>query len=112
MNEKVSFATKILNVALDNVHKIDDVLRRSKRQIKKNTFRYYFYTYNIIIDPISYFEAISSFDVNFWKKAIQTKLELLIKNQTWKLVYLSPRTKPISCICIFKIKFYLDSWFD
>ena len=80
--EKVSYAAKTLNALLDDVDKIDDVLRKSKRQRKETSFRDDLYTYIVSIDPISYFEAISSFDGNFWKKATQTELDSLINNKT------------------------------
>ena len=97
LKEKVSHATKTLDAPLDDdVDKIDNVLRKSKRQRKETSFGDDFYTYVVSTDPMSFFETISSSDGNFWKEVIQTKLDSLIKNQTWELVDLSPRTKPIS----------------
>ena len=107
LKEKVSHATKTLDAPLhDDVDKTDNVLRRSKRQRKETSFGDDFYTYVVSTDPMSYFEAVSSSNGNFWKEAIQTELDSLIKNQTWELVDLPPGTKPINCKWIFKIKYF------
>ena len=80
LNEKVSHKTNILNALLDDINKIDDILRRSKRQRKETSFGDNFYTYNVSIDPISYSKIISSFDAKFWKETVQIKLDSLNKN--------------------------------
>ena len=61
---------------------------------------------------MSFFEAVSSSDGNFWKEAIQTELDSLIKNQTWELVDLPPGTKPINCKWIFKRKYFPDGFVE
>ena len=79
----IPHATKTLSAYLDDIDKTNEVLRRSKRQRKKkNFFGDDFYTYNVSINPISHFEAISSFDAKFQKEAIEIELESLTKNQT------------------------------
>jgi len=37
-------------------------------------------------DPLTYFEAISSFDSLFWKEAIKVEIDSLLQNQTLKIV--------------------------
>ena len=77
-------------------------LTRSKKQRKEVSFKDDFYIYLIENEPSSYFEAISSSDALLWKEAIKTKLDSILKNQTWELVYLPLAAKPICYKWIFK----------
>jgi len=46
-------------------------------------------------DPVTYSEAISSFDSLFWKEAIKVEIDSLLQNQTLKIVDLPLGAKPI-----------------
>ena len=59
-------------------------------------------------EPSSYFEAISSSTAFFLKEAIKTELESILNNQTWELVDLPSREKPIGYKWIFKRKYFPD----
>ncbi|KAL6316591.1 hypothetical protein AAG906_018846 [Vitis piasezkii] len=48
-------------------------------------------------DPKTYKEAMASRDVAFWKEAINDEMDSIMSNQTWELVDLPPRSKPIGC---------------
>ena len=54
------------------------------------------------------FEAISSPNALLWKEAIRTELDSILKNQTWELVDLPSRAKPIGYKWIFKRKYLPD----
>jgi len=87
-------------------------LRRSKRIRKETSFGNDFYTYLIDNDHLTYYETISSSESNFWKEAIKIKIDSILQNQTWKLVYLPPGAKPIGCKWIFKRKYNPDGFID
>ena len=77
---------------------------------KETNFGHDFYTYLVESDSLSYSKIVSPSNEKFLKKEIKIEINSILKNQTWKLVDLSPITKPIGCKCIFKrIKF---SWFN
>ncbi|KAA0042258.1 ty1-copia retrotransposon protein [Cucumis melo var. makuwa] len=46
-------------------------------------------------DPKTYHEALNSVESSMWKKAIKSELDSLVMNQTWDLVDLPMRNKPI-----------------
>ena len=54
--------------------------------------------------PTTIHEALNGDDSTQWKAAIDSELESLIKNKTWKLTPLPSNRKPISSKWIFKIK--------
>ena len=87
---------------VDDMESSHDELGRSKRQRKEVSFGDDFYTYLIENEPSSYFEAISSFDALLWKEVIQTKLQSILKNQTWEFVDFPSEAKPIGYKWIFK----------
>ena len=90
---------------MNDIESSHDKLRRSKRQRKDVSFGDDFYTYLIENEPSSYFEAISSSGTLLWKEAIKTELDFILKNQTWELVDLPSREKPIGYKWIFKRKY-------
>ena len=47
---------------------------------------------------------MASSDAPLWKEAINSKIELIKHNQTWKIVDLPPGAKTIGCKWIFKRK--------
>ncbi|KAE8698964.1 Alpha-glucan water dikinase [Hibiscus syriacus] len=55
-------------------------------------------------EPSIYQEAINSSDVSLWMMAMQEEIEALNKNNTWDLVTLPQRRKPIGNKWVFKIK--------
>jgi len=59
---------------------------RSKKERKETSFGNDFFIYLVDKDPLTYFEAISSFDSLFWKEAIKVEIDLLLQNQTLKIV--------------------------
>ena len=48
-------------------------------------------------DPLTYQEAMTSIDAPFWKEAINNECESIIKNNTWVLSDLPPKSKVIRC---------------
>nr|CAN62301.1 hypothetical protein VITISV_034115 [Vitis vinifera] len=69
--------------------------RRSKRDRKETNLGDGFYTFLIDEDPRSYKEVITSPDAPFWKEAINSEIESIMYNHTWKLVDLPPGGKTI-----------------
>ncbi|RVW46570.1 Retrovirus-related Pol polyprotein from transposon TNT 1-94 [Vitis vinifera] len=59
-------------------------------------------------DPKTYKEAMASRDVAFWKEAINDEMDSIMSNQTWELVDLPPRSKPIGCKWVFRRKYHTD----
>ncbi|GKA98044.1 zinc finger, CCHC-type containing protein [Tanacetum coccineum] len=47
-------------------------------------------------------------DIDFWKEAINDKMDSIIGNNTWVLADLPPRCKPLGCEWIFKRKLKVD----
>jgi hypothetical protein len=47
-----------------------------------------------------------------WEKAMATKHESLMKNQTWDLTDLPPGKKPIGCKWVYKVKYKADGTLD
>ncbi|WVY96922.1 hypothetical protein V8G54_029073 [Vigna mungo] len=74
-------------------------LRRSKKARKEKSFG-------------SDFHAIRSQDATFWKEAINDEMESILGNNTWILVDLPPKCKPIGCKWIFKRKMKADGTID
>ena len=89
---------------VDDMESSPGELRRSKKQRKKVSFEDDFYIYLIENEPSSYFEVISSSNALLWKEAIKTKLDSILKNQTWELVDLLSRAKLIGYKWILKKK--------
>ena len=68
---------------------------RSKKERKETSFGNDFFIYLVDKDPVTYSEAISSFDSLFWKEAIKVEIDSLLQNQTLKIVDLPLGAKPI-----------------
>ena len=47
---------------------------------------------------------MTSLEAPFWKEAINSEVESILSNHTWKLVDLPPGNKPLQCKWIFKRK--------
>jgi len=54
------------------------------------------YVYSVDWDPNSFKEAMDSHDAPLWKEAVQDEMDSTVKNNTWILVDLPPRCKPIT----------------
>ncbi|XP_072066897.1 uncharacterized protein [Arachis hypogaea] len=63
-------------------------------------------------DTETYEEAIRFRDSDFWKEAIQDKMDSIMRNNTWKLVDLPRGSKAISSKWIFKKKMKVDGTVD
>jgi reverse transcriptase-like protein len=55
-------------------------------------------------NPVSYKKAMEAADAEEWAEACQYKMDALSKNNTWKLVDLSPGCKAIKSKWVFKLK--------
>ena len=80
----------------------------SKKNRKETNLGDGFYTFLIDDDPKSYKEAITSPNALLWKEAINSEIESIMYNHTWKLVDLPPGAKTIGCKWIFKRKLKQD----
>jgi hypothetical protein len=47
-----------------------------------------------------------------WEKSMEAEHEILMKNQTWYLIYLPLGKKPISCKWVYKVKYKVDGTLD
>ena len=47
-----------------------------------------------------------------WEKAMTTRHEILMKNQTWNLIALPPRKKSIGCKWVHKVQYKADGSLD
>ena len=59
-------------------------------------------------DPESLEEALTSSDVEKWKKAMKEELKNLQRNETWEIVPKPEGRKIIKCKWVFKTKFDKD----
>ncbi|GJV88817.1 zinc finger, CCHC-type containing protein [Tanacetum coccineum] len=66
------------------------------------------YCFNVEDDPKTFDEAMKSYDVAFWKEAINDEMESIMGNKTWVLADLPPGYKPLGCKWIFKRKLKVD----
>ncbi|GKB59011.1 zinc finger, CCHC-type containing protein, partial [Tanacetum coccineum] len=62
------------------------------------------YCFNVEDDPKTFDEAMKSYDVAFWKEAINDEVDSIMGNNTWVLADLPPGCKPLGCKWIFKRK--------
>ena len=63
---------------------------------------------NIEKDPKTFSEVMSSRDASFWREAVNDEMDSIMSNQTWVLVDLPPRSKPISSKWVFRRKYNSD----
>ena len=54
-----------------------------------------FLTYLFENEPQTFKEAVTSPEAPFWKEAINSEVESILSNHTWKLVDLPPGNKPL-----------------
>ncbi|KAF3613949.1 hypothetical protein FXO38_35947 [Capsicum annuum] len=55
---------------------------------------------------------MSSSDSSFWKEAVNNEIDSILYNDTWELVDLPPRNKPLGSKWIFKRKMKADGTID
>ena len=91
---------------------MEDEPRHSKRQRTSTSFGPDFLTYLLENEPRTFKEAVTSPEAPFWKEAINSEVESILSNHTWKLVDLPPGNKPLQCKWIFKRKMKADGDID
>ena len=91
---------------------MEDEPRRSIRQRTSMSFGPDFLTYLLENEPWTFKEAVTSPEAPFWKEAINSEVESILSNHTWKLVDLPPGNKPLQCKWIFKRKMKEDGAID
>nr|GEU49243.1 DNA-directed RNA polymerase subunit beta' [Tanacetum cinerariifolium] len=82
--------------------------RRSKRVKVTKDFRPDYMTYIVNEEPQTYKAAMESSESPYWKEAIQSEIDSIVQNNTWKLVDLPFGHKPVGHKWIFKKKLRLD----
>ncbi|GKV08527.1 hypothetical protein SLEP1_g20144 [Rubroshorea leprosula] len=95
-----------------NQEDMDFEPKRSKRTRKERDFGSDYYVYNVDGEPLSFQEALTSSDSDFWKEAINDEMDSLISNKTWKLVDLPPGCKTIGCKWVLRKKLKPDGTID
>nr|GEX78789.1 zinc finger, CCHC-type [Tanacetum cinerariifolium] len=68
--------------------------------------------YSFEEDHKTYNKAMQSWDVAFWKEAINDEISSIMENNTWDLSDLPPGCKPLGCKWIFKRKMKVDGTID
>ncbi|KAF3684374.1 putative tyrosyl-DNA phosphodiesterase 2-like [Capsicum annuum] len=87
----------------ENVHNEENP-RRSTRQRTLTSFGLNFVIFLLENEPQTFNEAMSSSDSSFWKEAINSEIDSILRNHTWELVDLPPRNKSLGSKWIFKRK--------
>ena len=86
--------------------------RCSKRAKTSKQFGLDFLTYMLEDEPQSFKEAISTPKAPFWKEAVNSEIESILQNHTWKLLDLPLGCKPLGYKWIFKRKLKVDGSID
>ena len=86
--------------------------RCSKRVRVEKSFGQDFLTYMLEGEPQTYKEAMNSTEGLMRKKAINSEIESILHNHTWKLVHIPPSCKPLSFKWVFKRKRKVDGSID
>ena len=86
--------------------------RCSKRVRVEKSFGQDFLTYMLEGEPRTYKEAMNSTEGFMRKKAINSEIESILHNHTWKLVHIPPSCKPLSFKWVFKRKRKVDGSID
>ena len=72
-------------------------LRRNKRERKRTNLGDDFYTFLVDDNPRSYKKAMTLSNARLWKEVINSEIESIMHNHTWKIVDLPPSAKNIGC---------------
>ena len=91
---------------------MEDEPRHSKRQRTSTSFGPDFLTYLLENEPRTFKEVVTSPEALFWKEVINSEVESILSNQTWKLIDLPPGNKPLQCKWILKRKMKADGAID
>ncbi|PHT58062.1 hypothetical protein CQW23_00425 [Capsicum baccatum] len=78
----------------ENVYNKDNP-RHSTRQRTSTTFGSDFVTFLLENEPQTFKEAMSSSDSSFWKEAVNSEIDSILSNHTWKLIDLPPGNKSL-----------------
>ena len=90
------------------VQQENDEPRRSKRAKVSKDFGPDYMTYIVNEEPQTYKAAMESSEAPYWQEAIQSEIDSIVHNNTWKLVDLPSGHKPIGHKWIFKKKLRPD----
>ena len=60
-------------------------------------------------EPSTYDEAMAAPDAETWLQAMKSEMDSIHQNQTWELVELLARRKPLPCKWVFRYKYVSDS---
>ena len=96
------------NKSLSKVQEQGDEPIRSKRARITKDFGNDFVTYLSEYDPQTYKTAMEFVEAPYWKEAIQSEVESILRNFTWELVDLPLGNKPIGYKWIFTKKLRPD----
>jgi hypothetical protein len=90
--------------------KEDDIVvtRKSKRQRVAKSFGDDYIVYLVDNTPMTIEQAYSSPDADLWKEAVQSEVDSIMSNGTWKVVDRPYGCKPIGCKWVFKKKLRPD----
>ena len=84
------------NIKNEYIEKDDDLEPRHNQKTKiSKSFGLDFLTYMLESEPKNFAEAVSTPEAPFWKEAINSEIESIMKNHTRELVDLPPGCKPL-----------------
>ena len=86
--------------------------RRSKREKTSASFGPDFITFLLENEPLTFKEAMTSSEAQYWKEAVNSEIESIMNNHTWELVDLPPGNKPLGSKWIFKRKMKANGTID
>jgi hypothetical protein len=78
----------------------------------KKSFGDNFIIYLVDDLPKTLSEAYASLDAQYWKEAVQNKMDFILTNRTWKICDCLVGCKPVGCKWIFKKKLKPDGTID
>jgi len=82
--------------------------RRSHRSRISKSFSSDLVTYALESEPQTFKEAMSTPEAQMWNETVNSKIESIVSNHTWKLANLPSGSKPIRSKWIFKRKLRPD----
>jgi hypothetical protein len=78
------------------------VARKSKRRRVAKFFGVNYIIYLVDDKPTTIAETYSSLDAYLWKEAVQSEMDSIMSNGTWKVVNRPFRCKPVGCKWVLK----------